>query len=117
MIADPQDGVRSSLAVFCVAAGHAVHEAASAREAFALVEAFRADAIITRFYMPEPDGFDLVLHLLERTPRPAILALSEGDRFVSGESMRMVDRLGVDRVLSKPYTEQAVAELLAEVLR
>lgn len=111
------DAVRSSLAVFCVAAGHAVHEAASARETLALVEAFRAEAVITRFYMPEPDGFDLVLHLLERSPRPAILALSEGDRFVAGHSLAMADRLGVDRVLTKPYTEQSIAEVLEQVLR
>ena len=90
--------------------------AENARDALALMDLYWVDAIITRFYMPAPDGFDLVLQVLARSPRPAIVALSEGDRFVSGQSLAMADRLGVDRVLSKPYTADSVQELLEEVL-
>jgi len=117
LIVEPDADVRRTLAACCTREGFDVVAVADGRAATSIVEAQPVAAVLTHCFMPEPDGFDLVLTLLRATPRPRLIALTEGDRFVAADALAMADRLGVDRVLAKPYTHEAVLGALEAVLR
>ena len=70
----------------------------------------RYDIALLDIYLPDGNGFSLVQALRERNPEVQIIILSSYPEF---ENMRLSIRLHVDDFLPKPYTFDALREVLA----
>ncbi|MGE4297268.1 MAG: response regulator [Desulfovibrionaceae bacterium] len=94
--------------------GHAVIAASNGVEALAAMPA-RPDCIITDLYMPEMDGFDLIMALRD-SPRfdnvPIILLSGETDEATLG----IARELGADLILGKPFSVETLREAVASAL-
>ncbi len=117
LVVDDEPGVRSLLADLLRAGGHEVSEAASGREALALLPAATDparpgfDLVLTDLGMPDMSGWDVARAIGERADAPPVV-------LVTGWGIQLDDTLlaasGVSDVIAKPFT---VEEVLAVVDR
>lgn len=117
LIADDDPRVRRSLTQILTLEGYAVIEAGNGSEALELLERQGADVVLTDLYMPKIDGIELVIRLYEIHPEVKVLAMSGGGYLSKEEVLKRVGRLGVLGTLEKPFSSEAVLELVASVLR
>lgn len=86
LVVEDEPDARELLGTILVRAGAAVATAASAAEAFELVERFRPDVIVSDIAMPGEDGYSLMRRiralsseLLGRTPAIALTAYARAE--------------------------------------
>ncbi|GJE01694.1 response regulator [Methylobacterium isbiliense] len=110
LVVDDDALVRTGTAAMLEDLGHATLEVASAGEALVLLRANPAvDAVVTDHAMPGMTGLDLARRLREAYPAlPVILATGYAELPSDGD-------IPVPR-LSKPFTQEDLASLLATVL-
>jgi len=116
LVVDDEPDIRevATLALEAVG-GHVVLQAASGREALAVAEAERPDAIVLDVMMPELDGPSTVVRLRERAATrdvPVVLLTAK----VGAADRQRFDALGVRGVLTKPFDAMALAGELAALL-
>ncbi len=117
LVVDDDDASRSLLTSVLENWGHWVVEARSGGEALALLQKRDFSAMLTDLQMPVLDGFVLVRQVRareERTgqPRLAVMAVSAHATLAA---RRECARLGFDRVLTKPFDWDAVAEAVNDL--
>ena len=94
-------------------AGWEVLTAPSGREALALVEAVRPDAVLLDVMMPGMDGPTTLRHLQERgSDVPVVLLTAK----VQSADQRQFASLGVAGVLAKPFDPMTLADEVAALL-
>jgi len=110
LVADDERAVRTLTCMILRMAGHRIVEAANGLEAVSLYRAApnRYDAVVTDLDMPVMDGFELIKRVQATTPLARIICLS-------GSSDRDLPE-GVP-FLKKPFTPEALREIVNEVLR
>ena len=117
LLIDDDDLVRSILRQTLVHFGHFVVEASNGREGLKLFTGAHADLVITDLVMPEVEGFEVLAKLREKMPRVKIIVVTGGVRGKAANFLQMALRLGADRVLAKPFSNEdlmaAIDELLA----
>jgi DNA-binding response OmpR family regulator len=99
------------------AAGYAPTTAASGREA--LVKAANGEyaAILIEVLMPDFDGIETILDLRKNGCQAPIIALSGQGRVVSAwEALNLARAVGADAALSKPFSEEEIANALSAAL-
>lgn len=89
-------------------AGHAVVEAATAREGLSLVDIDRPDAVLLDLGLPDRDGLEVIQLIRARGDRPVIVISA---RDATSEKVAALD-LGADDYLTKPFDTE---ELLARI--
>jgi DNA-binding response OmpR family regulator len=97
-------------------AGHEVVEAADGREGTRLQRQHRADLVITDLIMPEQEGLETITALRRDYPGLKIIAISGGGRIGPEAYLPAARELGADRVFSKPFDVQELAETVRELL-
>jgi circadian clock protein KaiC len=97
------------------AAGHEVTAAADGREALALAAQRRFDLVVTDFMMPRMDGLAFLRELRGTsgyTTTPAVLATA-----IPRGSLPQVEAGLFDRVLAKPFRDEALVKTVDELLQ
>lgn len=89
-------------------AGHAVVEAATAREGLSLVDIDRPDAVLLDLGLPDRDGLEVIQLIRARGDMPVIVISA---RDATSEKVAALD-LGADDYLTKPFDTE---ELLARI--
>lgn len=89
-------------------AGHAVAEAASAREGLSLLDIEKPDAVLLDLGLPDRDGIELIQIIRARSPAGIIVISARED---TAEKVTALD-LGADDYLTKPFDTD---ELLARI--
>ena len=117
LIADDDAGIRRVLTRMLTVEGYAVIEAGNGSEALELLERQGADVVLTDLYMPKVDGIELVIRLREIHPEVKVLVMSGGGYVPGADVLERVRRLGVLGVIAKPFSNEAVRDLVASVLR
>lgn len=115
LVVDDEPAIRQVTGRILERAGYRVLPAADGAEAVALFSAHRADvaAVLTDMMMPTMDGPALIQVLRRLDPDLPIIAASG---LGSSESEARVRKLGVQRFLPKPYSAEALLQLLREAL-
>jgi CheY-like chemotaxis protein len=75
------------------------------------------DLIITDILMPNVDGIDLIVDLIERNSKVPIIAISGGRNTITAEfNLQSANTLGVQAVLKKPFTNEQLLEAVNSLL-
>jgi len=83
------------------------------------LDAYRADTpdlVITDILMPNKEGIETIRDLKRCDPAPRIIAISGGDRSGDVQFLQMAEKLGADRILTKPFRKAALLDLVDGLL-
>ena len=116
LVIDDDEQMRVLLRQVMEWAGHEVVEAADGREGTRLQRQHRADLVITDLIMPEQEGLETITALRRDYPGVKIIAISGGGRIGPEAYLPAARELGADRVFSKPFDVQELAETVRELL-
>jgi CheY-like chemotaxis protein len=112
LVIDDDDQLRVMMCEVLIRAGHDVSEAANGAEGLAVFRRRPTDLVVTDIFMPEADGFEVILILHRDAPTLPILAVSGGTtRMRLGEEyigsiLRTALRFGASHALRKPFKGQ-----------
>lgn len=108
LIVEDDAHIRRLLSATMQRAGHAVVEAADARQALALLDIEKPDVVLLDLGLPDRDGLELIEPVRLRS-NATLIVVSARDS--SGEKVAALD-LGADDYLTKPFDTE---ELLARI--
>lgn len=94
-------------------AGHAVSEAASAREGLSLLNIEKPDAVLLDLGLPDRDGIELIQIIRARSATGVIVISARED---TAEKVAALD-LGADDYLTKPFDTEELLARIRTVLR
>lgn len=94
-------------------AGHAVSEAASAREGLSLLDIEKPDAVLLDLGLPDRDGIELIQIIRARSAAGVIVISARED---TAEKVAALD-LGADDYLTKPFDTEELLARIRTVLR
>ena len=93
--------------------GYDLHAAATAGEAFRLLEGQPIDLVLTDLVMPDDEGIAMIREIRRRFPSVKTVAMS-GARF--GPFLRAAELLGAQATLSKPVNSSLLRLTVQQVL-
>lgn len=108
LIIEDDTHIRRLLRAALQRAGHAVVEAATAREGLSLVDIDKPDAVLLDLGLPDRDGLELIQPIKARSSATLLVVSARED---VGEKVAALD-LGADDYLTKPFDTE---ELLARI--
>lgn len=116
LLIDDDASVRHSLRMVLERDGHSIVEAIDGDQGVSLCRRFGFDLVITDLFMPEKDGFEVLLEIGHMPSHPPIITISGafGERAV--EHLRDAEMLGSVRTLAKPFTAAELLAVVREVL-
>ena len=116
LVIDDNDTFRALLRLQLEGAGHEVLEAANGAEGLLAYHDRPVDLVLCDLFMPEKEGLETIRDL-RRAGEGKIIAMSgDGPGDASG-LLRVAQRLGAARALSKPFRAEALHQVVREVLR
>ena len=105
LVVDDLDVYQDLLVRFLEGFGHRVVSTSNSHAALDLLQRDRFDLIITDIFMPDGDGFGLIMKVHERWPNVRVLAISAGGEYLDGnDSIRTARALGAHAAIKKPFT-------------
>lgn len=96
--------------------GYKVARAADGLEASRAIAHEHFDMVITDLIMPEKDGIQLISEMRKKHPEVRIVAMSGGGHVPREQYLRIARGLGAHAVLEKPFTNQALLDLVSQTL-
>lgn len=106
LIVEDGDDLRKNLTFLLTRNGHNVRDVADGRDVLRLMTEDIPDLLITDLFMPEKDGIEIIQEVRKLYPQVRLIAMSGGIHGDHGVFLAMAKRLGVDAVLSKPFSVQ-----------
>ena len=116
LLVDDDELLRKALSLTLEKMGHQVHEARNGNEALLLFAAEPPDVVLTDIIMPEKEGLETILELKRLHPAVKIIAMSGGGRASNIDYLKIAKQMGVVRTLTKPFSPEAMAAAIAEVM-
>ncbi len=116
LLIDDDELLRKVLRMTLVHFGHTVSEASDGQEGLRLYDKEGADLLITDIIMPEKEGLEVLMSLRNRQPPVKMIAMSGGGRINATDYLALAKRLGADRVLAKPFSNEALLAAIDELL-
>ena len=116
LIIDDEPPVRTALRRILTSAGHEVLEAGNGAEAVEIVEGEPVDAVFTDIFMPEMDGIEFLLWVVERFPERPVIAMSGGGATPMDSALGDAHALGARDVVEKPLDPDRIRSVLNEIL-
>ncbi len=113
LVVDDEPAVGKAIKMMLEYDGHKVQTAGSGKEALAMLEQGAFDLVTTDFAMPEMNGDALAAAIKQRLPDQPVLMIS-GNAMMSKASGNPLT--GVDLVIGKPFTLEAMREAIAKIL-
>lgn len=116
LIIDDEDTVRSALARILIRDGHEILVARNGAEAVDIVEDEPVDLVFTDIFMPEMDGIEFVLWVVERFPERPVVAMSGGGATPMDDALGDARALGAFDVVEKPLDPERVRSVVSAAL-
>ena len=116
LVIDDDDLVRDTLARILVRGGYEAVSAKSGREGIARFRENPPDLIVTDVIMPDQDGIETIVELRQMDPALPIIAISGGGRAKAMQFLDAAEKLGANKVLSKPVKQADLLAVIAELL-
>jgi CheY-like chemotaxis protein len=114
LVVDDDELMRATIAALLTHNRHTVVEAQGAREAVDMHRCNPVDLIVTDLLMKEMDGTELLRRVWAFSPQTPIIAISGA---VQGKIyLNMARLLGADRILAKPFQNEAFMDAVEGVL-
>ena len=116
LLIDDDDGLRYCLRRLLADHGHMVFEANNGKVGLEVFADVIPDLVITDLVMPEKSGLEVLTELQTKTPPVKAIAMSGGRRYGAGDDLETARSLGAARVLSKPFSFDALIAAIRELL-
>ncbi len=117
LVIDDEEQLRDLLKKMLTRDGHQVFMAQDGEEGVRSFYQFKPDLIITDIIMPNKDGIEVIMELLNANPELPIIAISGGRRAITaGFNLDSAEMLGVKGILQKPFTHQQLQDVIQETL-
>lgn len=116
LIVDDDPLVRGAIGACLRHKGYVVHEASDGRKALTFLSHRSVELVICDILMPDLDGIELVMRLVDRFPEIKILAISGEGQFGPGPFLTMAEHLGAHRSLAKPFEPEVLVEAVEEAI-
>lgn len=100
LIVDDEQSYRQLLSLVFEGDGHTIRTAGNGSEALQLLQAERADLIISDVRMPDMDGIEMLRSVRETLPDVGVVLMTA---FASVETAREAFKLGADDFIQKPF--------------
>lgn len=68
------------------------------------VKTWSPDMVILDVFLPEKDGFEVLLEIRRDCPNIKVLAISGKEHLIYGKSIKFAEKLGANCTLAKPFT-------------
>ena len=98
---------RKMLKIMLQQAGYDVFEAANGREGLNVYCQEQIDLVITDIFMPEKEGMQTVMELMEQNPDAKIIAISGGGSRDKLDYLESIKDSGVQMTFTKPFIPKA----------
>lgn len=112
LIIDDEPDVCVALRRILTADGHEVMEAANGAQATTIVEGQRMDLVFTDIFMPEMDGIEFLIWVVERFPDCPVVAMSGGGAIPMGHALGDARALGAFDVVEKPLDPARIRQIV-----
>ncbi|HUR60190.1 MAG TPA: response regulator [Opitutaceae bacterium] len=116
LLVDDDDMLRGMLARLLAHHGHTAVEARNGQVALKLFADARVDLVLTDIVMPEVEGLAVLMELRKLTQPIKIIAMSGGGRQGAMDYLKAARQLGAIKVLTKPFSNDALMAAIEEVL-
>jgi len=117
LLVEDDDSYREMLCTSLVERGHTVVETHDGQEALKCFQGGKFDLVITDILMPKKDGVETIIELRKLNAETRIIAISGGGQLVPAQNCLKIARsLGVNEVLEKPFTIDALEACIAAEL-
>lgn len=117
LVVEDEKLVRRALNKMLRAGGHDVTEVEDGQRALSYLERHPADVVVTDIVMPGKDGLETIAELRRRFPNAKIIAISGGARPSGAGALKAAKALGADRILAKPFRQDAILVMVDELMR
>ncbi len=116
LVVDDEALIRDMLRQMLTRLGHRVTMADDGKLGLDYFNEIKPDLVITDIIMPNKDGIQLIMSLLNQNPDFPIIAMSGGRRAVSAEfNLDSAGLLGAKAVLQKPFSREQLQDALQMV--
>lgn len=116
LVIDDEELARFTIREILETAGFEVDEAENGRVGIEKQQATPFDLIITDIIMPEKEGVETIIDLKQDFPDLKIIAISGGGRTRNLDFLKLSERFGAGKILSKPFTEGQLLDAVNEIL-
>ncbi len=113
-VVDDSPSVRETIGFILDMEGYEVHTATNGREALDLIHSLRPPAVLLDVMMPEMDGIE-VCRRLKADPEVAGTFVVMITTMAQRVDRERAEAAGVDRFLTKPFDDEEVLAILAQV--
>lgn len=115
-IVEDDDNIRTLIQDVLRMEGHTVVSASNGRAGLKLLEQHAADLVISDIFMPEQDGFELIMQMRRNFPGVKIIAMSGDQLGPQFGSLRIAQQLGAHEILHKPFRPAQLIEVVQRLL-
>lgn len=116
LIIDDDRRVRDTLKLVLEAAGCTLEFATNGREGLARFATFKPDLVITDILMPEKEGIATITELRRLSSTVPIIAMSGGGRVGNMDFLKVAQKMGATRTLSKPFDPDELVDTVTSLL-
>ncbi len=117
LIIDNDPLVCDTLRIAAEAAGPTVVLAQNGHEGLEAFPKFQPDVVVTDILMPEKEGMETIVDLRRLNPDVPILAISGAAPAGNISFLKIAQKLGANRTLSKPFAMEAFVAAIADLAK
>lgn len=114
LVIDDDDIFRTGLCKILELEKFKVVEARDGVEGLSRFESERPDLVLTDILMPNKEGIETIIEILEKAPDQKILAMSGGGRGSPREYLEFAKDFGAQRILQKPFQIKVLLNMIRE---
>lgn len=116
LVIEDDDDFRKMLMLMLQQAGYVTLEASNGEEGLRVYNSEQIDLVVTDIFMPEKEGMQTVLELMEKNPAVKIIAISGGGSSDKLEYLESVKDFGVQKTFAKPFVTREFLAGISELL-
>jgi CheY-like chemotaxis protein len=116
LLIEDMKNVQTSIATILTNAGHSVTTADNGQLGIETFKTREFDLVITDIMMPELDGSEVLMELVNKPGRPSLIAISAGGGGINAtEALRFARKIA-DEVLEKPFARNKLLEAVGRLI-
>jgi CheY-like chemotaxis protein len=115
LVVDDNADMRDSLQMLLQRLGYDSEGARDGQQAMEIQRRRPAHVLITDIFMPGKDGIETIEAFRREWPRIRIVAMSGGGTVATRDYLEVAPEIGADAVLRKPFSLEALTEVLRRV--
>ena len=115
LVIDDEKGVREMARRTLESEHHTIVEAADGIDGIKVFQEEQPDVVVTDIIMPNADGLEVILRILQINPQAKIIAISGGGRISGKTYLKYARKFGVMAVLSKPFSPEQLLSLIRDM--